>query len=578
MDSSANEVPTEGSRQEHDAAVSPAEDAVPVEEPVINPEEEAEAPTPDQDSVPFSKSETALTSSEPTPLQEQSQPHLVVTGLRRTSHERLREILSQFGELTVCTLNGDRAVVCFKHDSGTSAALEAKVMEGGSEWHFQLKAEERSAPDSSITSPLGQTEAAAGDSSSPSKSSYSNAADDSSLPRDASKAKHASPLRSSGSESRNRYGDQAKLFVANVSPLSSEELRKGMERFGAVSDAVVMPGGFGFCTFESSEGTEAALAAGELVLHGRAMEIQKAKPKRGQATATTGLQRGGRDARDRPRGRRGMPEEPKLYIGNLPAITTNTEFHSALSQFGKVADCVVMNGGFGFCTFAGPDGTDNAMRGSLELHGRILTIEYARPKDKSGGGGGGRPPSPRSRRRDDRRYEPYAERAYPSRDRYSPRGGGRGRYDYYDDEYEEDYYDSRESGYGRGGRDDGRYRSDYDYPPRGRDSYSRGYGRDTYSRDSFGQDGYDREAYAGRESYARDSYSSRYDDDEYGGPPSSGDYGPSSHRSRSRDRYESSRERYHPYRSSRDDGSRGGFGGRGKGTDDWGRYPADGGY
>eukprot|EP00457_Paulinella_chromatophora_P002848 gb/GEZN01002853.1/.p1 GENE.gb/GEZN01002853.1/~~gb/GEZN01002853.1/.p1 ORF type:complete len:698 (-),score=76.29 gb/GEZN01002853.1/:143-2236(-) len=393
----------------------------------------------------------------------------------------------------------------------------------------------------------------------------------------------ASPTKSS-SAAYNKYGDQPKLFIPDVVPLTTEQFAKGMAQYGRVADAVVMPGGFGFCTYETSEGTDAALDAGEVIIDERRFAIEKAKPKRSRVPPARDPHYASPSGR---RGRSGPIEEPKLYIGNLPAITTTAEFHSALSQFGRVSDCVVMKGGFGFCTFESPDGSDNALRGTLELHGRVLSIEHARPKEgqqpvsggRSGrpGSGGGRPGSGggwglgrggggngragggiggggvmrRGERGPPRRYDrgEYDSRNYSPPP--SPRGA-RGRAYYFDD-YDEDRGYSGDRGYGsRGDRyersysgergyggerersrgrrsydDEPRYyrgeRSDDDYVPPAR-SRDREYDRDRDAGGSYGSRGYEREEPA------------------YGGGGGGYDYAPAprSHRSREPDRF-------HPY-------------------------------
>jgi cold-inducible RNA-binding protein len=95
----------------------------------------------------------------------------------------------------------------------------------------------------------------------------------------------------------------------------------------------------------------------------------------------------------------------KLYVGNLSFKTTEDELRSAFGQFGSVTDVYVamdkMTGrprGFAFVTM----GTDDEAKAAAEkmngvdLGGRQLTVNEARPKEErsggfgGGGGGGGR--------------------------------------------------------------------------------------------------------------------------------------------------------------------------------------------
>lgn len=92
----------------------------------------------------------------------------------------------------------------------------------------------------------------------------------------------------------------------------------------------------------------------------------------------------------------------KLYVGNLSFKTTEDELRAAFGQYGSVTDVYVamdkMTGrprGFAFVTM----GTDEEAKvaaekmNGVDLGGRALTVNEARPKEDrpSGGfGGGGR--------------------------------------------------------------------------------------------------------------------------------------------------------------------------------------------
>jgi len=92
----------------------------------------------------------------------------------------------------------------------------------------------------------------------------------------------------------------------------------------------------------------------------------------------------------------------KLYVGNLPFDTTESDLRDAFGQFGTIADVYVaidkMTGrprGFAFVTMGSPEEAKTAiekMHGQ-EMGGRALTVNEARPKEegaRSFGGGGGR--------------------------------------------------------------------------------------------------------------------------------------------------------------------------------------------
>jgi len=94
----------------------------------------------------------------------------------------------------------------------------------------------------------------------------------------------------------------------------------------------------------------------------------------------------------------------KLYVGNMSFKTSEDELRSAFSQFGTVSDVYVamdkMTGrprGFAFVTMGSPEEAKLAAEklNGVDLGGRALTVNEARPKEEGagrsfGGGGGGR--------------------------------------------------------------------------------------------------------------------------------------------------------------------------------------------
>jgi cold-inducible RNA-binding protein len=96
----------------------------------------------------------------------------------------------------------------------------------------------------------------------------------------------------------------------------------------------------------------------------------------------------------------------KLYVGNLSFKTTEDELRSAFGQFGAVTDVYVamdkMTGrprGFAFVTMGTAEEAKAASEkmNGVDLGGRQLTVNEARPKEErpgggfgGGGGGGGR--------------------------------------------------------------------------------------------------------------------------------------------------------------------------------------------
>jgi RNA recognition motif-containing protein len=97
----------------------------------------------------------------------------------------------------------------------------------------------------------------------------------------------------------------------------------------------------------------------------------------------------------------------KLYVGNLSFKTTEDELRAAFGQFGSVTDVYVamdkMTGrprGFAFVTMGTAEEAKSAAEkmNGVDLGGRQLTVNEARPKEDrpsgggygGGGGGGGR--------------------------------------------------------------------------------------------------------------------------------------------------------------------------------------------
>ncbi len=89
----------------------------------------------------------------------------------------------------------------------------------------------------------------------------------------------------------------------------------------------------------------------------------------------------------------------KLYVGNLSFKTTEDELRNAFGQFGSVTDVYVamdkMTGrprGFAFVTMGTGEEAKTAAEkmNGVDLGGRQLTVNEARPKeDRPGGGFGG---------------------------------------------------------------------------------------------------------------------------------------------------------------------------------------------
>jgi RNA recognition motif-containing protein len=81
-----------------------------------------------------------------------------------------------------------------------------------------------------------------------------------------------------------------------------------------------------------------------------------------------------------------------LYVGNLPYSTTENELRDLYAQWGPVADVRLIEGrGFAFVELPAANAQD-AIDGTngMNLGGRSLTVNEARPRADRGGGGGRR--------------------------------------------------------------------------------------------------------------------------------------------------------------------------------------------
>ncbi len=88
----------------------------------------------------------------------------------------------------------------------------------------------------------------------------------------------------------------------------------------------------------------------------------------------------------------------KLYVGNLPYTTADSDLQQLFSQHGTVASAQVITDretgrskGFGFVEMSSDSEAQAAISGlhGKDWNGRPLTVNEARPKENKGFGGGG---------------------------------------------------------------------------------------------------------------------------------------------------------------------------------------------
>ena len=88
----------------------------------------------------------------------------------------------------------------------------------------------------------------------------------------------------------------------------------------------------------------------------------------------------------------------KLYVGNLSFNTTQNDLQDAFAPHGNVAEATLITDkitgnsrGFGFVTMSSDEEAKKAVEAmnGVDLDGRALTVNEARPREERSGGGGG---------------------------------------------------------------------------------------------------------------------------------------------------------------------------------------------
>jgi cold-inducible RNA-binding protein len=88
----------------------------------------------------------------------------------------------------------------------------------------------------------------------------------------------------------------------------------------------------------------------------------------------------------------------KVFVGNLSFDTTENDLQDAFAAHGSVTQVDIPQDrmtnkprGFGFVTMACKEEAEAAITAlnGVDLHGRALTVNEARPREERGGGGGG---------------------------------------------------------------------------------------------------------------------------------------------------------------------------------------------
>jgi cold-inducible RNA-binding protein len=88
----------------------------------------------------------------------------------------------------------------------------------------------------------------------------------------------------------------------------------------------------------------------------------------------------------------------RIYVGNLSFNTSETDLNELFSQAGTVESCRIITDrdtgrsrGFGFVEMSSKDEGQSAITrfSGMEIGGRALTVNEAKPQERRDGGGGG---------------------------------------------------------------------------------------------------------------------------------------------------------------------------------------------
>eukprot|EP01083_Nonionella_stella_P229379 811960_1 len=212
---------------------------------------------------------------------------------------------------------------------------------------------------------------------------------------------------SNGATTAEAHHDMAKLFVGGLSWQTTEEpLRYHFEQYGEVVSVEVMrdrntgdPRGFAFVVFKDDATVELVMQNLPHEINHKIVDVKRAqargsappsihgKTERESRPATTTTTTGTREM---------SPEElqNKIFVGGLPLHIDNDGLKKFFSQFGAVADSIVMmdsgqgrSRGFGFVTFEnGTGGAQLALKAQpIYIDNKYVEIKLATPKGEAQG-------------------------------------------------------------------------------------------------------------------------------------------------------------------------------------------------
>eukprot|EP00929_Paragymnodinium_shiwhaense_P009034 TRINITY_DN113060_c0_g1_i1.p2 TRINITY_DN113060_c0_g1~~TRINITY_DN113060_c0_g1_i1.p2 ORF type:complete len:266 (-),score=82.22 TRINITY_DN113060_c0_g1_i1:406-1203(-) len=186
-----------------------------------------------------------------------------------------------------------------------------------------------------------------------------------------------------------------KIFIGGLPPgLQTEEVKAHFDRFGAITDAIVMRDrNFGFVTFQDPESVQAALQE-KHSFQGQEITVKQADGKGGPGGKGGGGAKGA------------GPPTKKIFLGGLPQNCEDDRVRGYFAAYGNITDCVVMKDketgrtrGFGFVEYDSTDAVDKVMADFQNhmIDGKWIECKRSIPKEKMdaqkggwGYGGGGK--------------------------------------------------------------------------------------------------------------------------------------------------------------------------------------------
>jgi RNA-binding protein Musashi len=191
--------------------------------------------------------------------------------------------------------------------------------------------------------------------------------------------------------------DADKIFVGGLSWQTTEEsLRYHFEQYGPVLSVEVMkdrntgdPRGFAFVVFTEIKTVDLVMEETRHEINHKVVDVKRAQA-RGIAPPSIHV-----DRRPEPTSNSNTTEvspeqlQNKIFIGGLPPHVDKEELKRVFSQFGAVADAIIMmdqaqqrSRGFGFITFENGTGGAQKARAAqpVNVHGRMAEVKIATPK------------------------------------------------------------------------------------------------------------------------------------------------------------------------------------------------------